>query len=595
MQKHFYFLTVIVSLFLAASCNKDEEIAAPDSHLPRISVDSETGVYSAKIGKTVVITPTVENAENAIYSWRIDNELVSTERVFEYVFDQEGSVYVTLRVDNRYGTAEMELRVDVGQLALPLISLSVPSGFELLSGREYTFEPEVQNAEDARYEWYLDDSEEPVCTEKNYTFMQTELKTYKLRLKAINEDGEDEKEIEVKVVDAIKVKITFVPSYYFADPLDRSVSLGRTIFLRPFVENAVDPEYAWYVNGVRQDGATERMFAFKPESKGTYAVRFVVTDTDESVTDAQSATHYVTRASSRRTTEVELTVTCYESETDRAIVTTGEPASDKVLEFLPAPGQFVNEKGLAGYTNERTFEEARQYAERRLKGGSFISLGAWGGYVILGFDHSVENKGGYQGYDFSIAGNQFGGSNEPGIVWVMQDVNGNNKPDDEWYELRGSETGKEWTVQEYAVTYYKPSGRRQSVKWTDNLGKSGSVAYLEQYHPQDYYYPLWLEEESYTYYGTGLRQNTTHEDIWVNHAYEWGYVDNMGSDNLDYPEKTCKTYFKISNAITLDGQPADLRYIDFIKVQGAVNGSAGGLGENSCEVVGMAIDENLNH
>lgn len=40
--------------------------------------------------------------------------------------------------------------------------------------------------------------------------------------------------------------------------------------------------------------------------------------------------------------------------------------------------------------------------------------------------------------------------------------------------------------------------------------------------------------------------------------------------------------------------PAGLRYIDFIKVQSAINGSAGGLGELSTEVAGMAIDENLN-
>ena len=39
---------------------------------------------------------------------------------------------------------------------------------------------------------------------------------------------------------------------------------------------------------------------------------------------------------------------------------------------------------------------------------------------------------------------------------------------------------------------------------------------------------------------------------------------------------------------------AGLRYIDFIKVQSAINGSAGGLGELSTEVAGMAIDENLN-
>lgn len=63
------------------------------------------------------------------------------------------------------------------------------------------------------------------------------------------------------------------------------------------------------------------------------------------------------------------------------------------------------------------------------------------------------------------------------MVWVMQDVNGNGEPDDEWYELRGSETGKEGTVSGYAVTYYRPAGRGMDVQWTDSEGRSGTVEY----------------------------------------------------------------------------------------------------------------------
>lgn len=452
----------------AAACNKDGEITLPDSK-PRITLDSETGVYAAKIGRAVTITPTVENEGEAAYSWTIDDEVVSTARVFEYVFNEEGRVYVTLRVENRAGYDEKEARIDVNRLAPPVISLIVPpTGLYVLTGREYTFAPEVQNGENARYEWYLDDSSVPVSTEKDYIFMRTQPGDCSLRLTVTNEDGTAEKTVAVHVVDVIPVRIAFIPSSYLADPLVRSVSLGRTLFLRPQVSDAVGPEYAWYVNGVLQEDATQRMFAFTPEKEGEY--------------------------------------------------------------------------------------------------------------------------------DFSIPGNQFEGSNEPGVVWVMQDVNGNGKPDDEWYELRGSETGGEWTVQEYAVTYYRPAGPRQGVKWTDNLGRSGQVAYLGQFHAQDYYYPLWLEEESHTYYGTGLRQNTTQTPggDWSNNSFEWGYVDNAGSDNLESSSKTGKTWFKISNAMTPDGQPAGLRYIDFIKVQSAINGSAGGLGELSTEVAGMAIDENLN-
>ena len=394
-------IPVLLSVALAAAaCNKDGEITLPDSK-PRITLDSETGVYAAKIGRAVTITPTVENEGEAAYSWTIDDEVVSTARVFEYVFNEEGRVYVTLRVENRAGYDEKEARIDVNRLAPPVISLIVPqTGLYVLTGREYTFAPEVQNGENARYEWYLDDSSVPVSTEKDYIFMRTQPGDCSLRLTVTNEDGTAEKTVAVHVVDVIPVRIAFIPSSYLADPLVRSVSLGRTLFLRPQVSDAVGPEYAWYVNGALQEDATQRMFAFTPEKEGEYEVTFRVTDTDES--PAAPLSRHITRASSKRITEKTLRVTCYERESERVITTTGQPASNRVLEFLPAPGQFVNETGMAGYTGQKSFEEARLYAENRLKKGEFVSLGNFGGYVILAFDHSVENKG---GYDFSIPGN----------------------------------------------------------------------------------------------------------------------------------------------------------------------------------------------
>lgn len=276
----------------AAACNKDGEITLPDSK-PRITLDSETGVYAAKIGRAVTITPTVENEGEAAYSWTIDDEVVSTARVFEYVFNEEGRVYVTLRVENRAGYDEKEARIDVNRLAPPVISLIVPpTGLYVLTGREYTFAPEVQNGENARYEWYLDDSSVPVSTEKDYIFMPTQPGDCSLRLTVTNEDGTAEKTVAVHVVDVIPVRIAFIPSSYLADPLVKSVSLGRTLFLRPQVSDAVGPEYAWYVNGVLQEDATQRMFAFTPEKEGEYEVTFRVTDTDESPAAPPLAPHH---------------------------------------------------------------------------------------------------------------------------------------------------------------------------------------------------------------------------------------------------------------------------------------------------------------
>ena len=105
-----------------------------------------------------------------------------------------------------------------------------------------------------------------------------------------------------------------------------------------------------------------------------------------------------------------------------------------VFEYTPAPGQFINETNTGGFDGTQTTPEAAvAYATQRMKEKNFVSLGGFGGYIVVGFDHSIDNTG---SYDFGVEGNSFKGSSEPGIVWVMQDENGNGKPDDTWFELK---------------------------------------------------------------------------------------------------------------------------------------------------------------
>ena len=265
-----------------------------------------------------------------------------------------------------------------------------------------------------------------------------------------------------------------------------------------------------------------------------------------------------------------------------------------VFEYTPAPGQFINETKTGGFDGTQTTPEAAiAYATQRMKEKNFVSLGGFGGYIVVGFDHSIDNTG---GYDFGVEGNSFKGSSEPGIVWVMQDENGNGNPDDIWYELKGSETGKESTFQNYAVTYYRPSEPQQPVKWTDNMGNEGEVDYLVQFHKQDYYYPLWITADSYTLTGTCLEARNYDQSgngtYWVQAEYEWGYADNFSEiDRLTNDNNANAAananYFKISNAIDEKGNPVDLKYIDFIKVQVACNTKSGWLGEISTEVFGF--------
>jgi hypothetical protein len=197
---------------------------------------------------------------------------------------------------------------------------------------------------------------------------------------------------------------------------------------------------------------------------------------------------------------------------------------------------------------------------------------------VYGFDHSVENTG---GYSLKIYGNAFPGWSEPGTVWVMQDENGNGEPDDTWYELAGSETGKPSAKQRYALAYGAGNGT------VDNMGVVGSFP-DSTYYGGDYGFPA--GSGNYTIYsGTRLldKTSTNSEGHIINEGYAWGYVDNVGSGGED-----SYSSFRISDAIQMDGTPADLKYIDFVRVQTAVTKYAGILGEISTET-SIAFDYSM--
>jgi len=253
---------------------------------------------------------------------------------------------------------------------------------------------------------------------------------------------------------------------------------------------------------------------------------------------------------------------------------------NRVYEFLPAPGQFINENCTAA-----TMAEACAWAEKQLAdANACISLGGFGGRIVVGFDRSIERSG---GYDIAVDGNSFESSSEPGIVYVMQDENGDGLPNDTWYELRGSEYGKPETAQDYAVTYFRPAGKGEAVAWTDNRGGSGTIDY-SPYHTQDSYYPAWVATDSYTLSGARLEARNYFDGLnWINPPYEWGYADNFSSVDRLSGAGVNANRFRIADAVRADGAAAELRSIDFVKVQTGVNAKSGVLGEASTEVFGI--------
>lgn len=561
-------------ILLLTSCNKDDLVTADSEQVPVIELDSENGIYSIKTGRELTISPSYKYADDALFAWTIDGKLISTEPILVYSWDNPGDVYVTLRVDNENGYAEEELKVEVLDLMPPAINLYIPAkGLKVQSGTEHILAPDIKNSElaDFKMEWIRNGV--VVSTEMSYAFKETRLGNYPITIKAFNEDGETVKEIAVEVVENMPYEVSFPKPYYTAASNMRYTFAGRSVFLRPYLDYFDNPIFEWTVDGKIINGANERVYKFTPERAGEYLVKVTVTEVQNGIS-----------------VESTVKVVCIQGEESakyRSSTSGSSAYSDNVYEYLPAPGQFVNETNTGGFTgNETTTDAAIKYAKSRIENKMYVSLGSFGGYIIVGFDHSIPNKG---GYDFAIQGNAFDSSNEPGIVWVMQDSNGNGLPDDEWYELKGSETGKGTTIQDYEVTYFRPASPRSDVHWTDNLGNSGSVDF-NSYHQQDYYYPLWMDKDSYTLTGTRLLPRNTQSSstgYWSNNPFDWGYADNWGIDVLggdSYDGSGQMNGFKISNAIYHDGTPVNLKYIDFIKVQVGVLTKSGVLGENSTEV-----------
>ena len=558
---------------VASSCNIDEEITA--SLPPKIYLDSDSGIYTVKQGREVIIAPSYDNVEGATYSWRMDGRLIGNDASLAFMREAVGEYYILLTVTAATGSDSEEIRVDVVELEIPTVTIAGSDNITVAVGSEVKLNASVRKTSlPTSFAWSVND--EVVSEELAYTFEADALGTYTVVASAANEDGAHSDTMTIEVVNPEDM-----PFVWEFDREAYHTVAGRKLRIAPSTMSEVEGvAYAWSVEGAEEVISEESSLTFVAESAGEYRI---------------TATATADRSTGEVTITRNFVVTAYEEGVYRREINASSQAGwNRVYEYTPAPGQFINELKTGGFDGTQTTPEtAIAYAEERMREENWVSLGGFGGYIIVGFDHSVVNSG---DYDFGIMANSFAGSSEPGIVWVMQDENGDGEPNDTWYELAGSETGKASTIQNYAVTYYRPSGAGMPVQWTDNLGNHGEVDYLAQFHRQDYYYPLWIEEDSYTLTGTCLEPRnydaSGNGSYWVNDQYDWGYADNFSPvDRLTEEENVegdvNANHFKISNAIDFECEPIHLDYIDFVKVQVGVNAKSGWLGELSTEVCGF--------
>jgi DNA-binding beta-propeller fold protein YncE len=244
-------------------------------------------------------------------------------------------------------------------------------------------------------------------------------------------------------------------------------------------------------------------------------------------------------------------------------VVSASPFATQMIDYTPAPGQFIHNPQY----NDPNKALGPPVGGTPLQpdNSSVVSLGGFGGSIILAFDHEVNDNPGAP--DFIVFGNaQYDRAPlrfiEPGMVEISADG-------DTWYLIPGSSL----------VSFFgQPTYRK-----------------VEKYYP-----------ETDQTYSTYQLPSTIRDDIENNQYLIWGYADlspvlalPQGADitqfynNPDNPlsigidPDTCGgDAFDIAWAVDpVTGESAHLTGFKFIKISTAVDGILGGsLGEFSTEV-----------
>lgn len=541
---------------------------------------------------------------------------------------------------------------DAEVVQAPVIS-GLENAYTILADAELKLIPTIENDNDASYIWQLDGTE--VVKTLNYVFMQSEPRDYKLKLKVANEGGFDEKEITITVADrGAAPAISDIEEEY-------SIEVDTDLTITPTITSEKESTYAWFIGD--EEVATTLAYKFNWSQPGTYKVTFKATNqggtTEKVITiivepkdlNIETVAHKILsleapvyiknnkdivwkiletpsdlyRLSDMKSStplfiaakegKYKLEVSSGNIKTNVNIIVTKatndpSPYFAKAFDYLPAPGQFVNK--LPVYVEGDTHEDMVDKVAKALVGEktSMITLGGWGGYVTMGFDHTIVNVEGKM--DFRIEGNAFaaaanpdpnaplGGSCEPAIIMVSYDANGNGEADDEWYEINGSanfsaknelfyqkgiDNGNDMeTHRDFEMTYHKPTVEDPAnitdyIYWENNKGQKG-YKFKHSFHRQSYY-PLWVKDKTITFKGIRLAENGIDESgagsYFVLYAFKYGYADNHA--NMDD-----RSAIDIDWAIDKDGSKANLPGIDFVKIYNGVDQENGWLGEASTEV-----------
>jgi len=453
----------------------------------------------------------------------------------------------------------------------PIITWAeVSARFRIYTDETLMLVPDVEGIDETTtYVWTMNGS--VVSTTSSYSFVSHETGEFFIQLVVTNRYGSAKDEVKVTVLQSEEAELPVLPEEHrlWCVPwTEINVAQGRQIKVKAYLLSKLsdNARFTWNLDGSPIDEAPSKPeFCYTAATEGRHTLQLTLETADTTATQ-----DFIINV-------------CPPAGTYRRSFT-GQAMVNKIYEYMPAPGHQVNGYIIVGdsYPEGCTHEQACDSVLAHFSRLWSISLGAQGGYLIAGFDHSVECGG--SEYDLCIKGNPFSYQSEPGIIWVSQDDNGDGLPNDQWFELSGSEYGTANHTTDYAITYYRPTANHSAIAWRDINGDSGYVPYMSYWNPHDSYWQPWVEGTERTYFGSRLADHSTYSNGYSDiPPYDWGYVDNLGKDFID-GRAGKMNYFKIDKARTFDGSSAELQYIDFIKIQTAQTGSTPNLGDISTEV-----------
>ncbi len=290
------------------------------------------------------------------------------------------------------------------------------------------------------------------------------------------------------------------------------------------------------------------------------------------------------------------------------------PFATQVLAYAPAPGQFVND---AGFNNsENALGPPAGGGTNDPNNESVVTLGAFGGFLVLGFDHTIlDDSLNPFGLDAIVFSNAYwvGGPHshwaECATIEISMDINANGLADDAWYLIPGSHiapgpvanSSVTWD-QNLADSTYPPFSPPAANDWF-LPGMPGQWATYGYRLPEEPFEDFTIVnpkangeiEEIYgyaEYSPTLLLGDTDGDDIIDDYQIAEADFYTVPDDPFEVgisPRSGGGDAFDIAWAVDAEtGQPAYLEGFDFIRLTTAVDLIAVPIGEKSAEIDAVA-------